>query len=84
MKRNLLLLLCLAFVLSINAKVVYVTSTGSVGNDGSSWDKAVDKADWLIFRALAASEIEPYSTMAKKYCSWVNFIVSRPLGMRIR
>lgn len=57
MKRNLLLLLCLAFVLSINAKVVYVTSTGSVGNDGSSWDKAVDNLTTAMTKVVAGDEI---------------------------
>lgn len=57
MKRNLLLLLCLAFVLSINAKVVYVTSTGSVGNDGSSWDKAVDNLTTAMTKVTAGDEI---------------------------
>ena len=57
MRRNLLLLLCSAFVLSMNAKVVYVTSTGSAGNDGSSWDKAVDNLTTAMTKVTAGDEI---------------------------
>ena len=57
MKRNLLLVLCSAFALSMNAKIVYVTSTGSAGNDGSSWDKAVDNITTAMTKVTAGDEI---------------------------
>lgn len=57
MKKNLLLVIFLLFVLSINAKVVYVTSTGNANNDGSSWNKAVDNLTTAMTKVTAGDEI---------------------------
>lgn len=57
MKKNLLLFICMLFALGASAKVVYVTSTGNAGNDGSSWSKAVDNLTTAMTKVAAGDEI---------------------------
>lgn len=45
------------FALGTSAKVVYVTSTGNAGNDGSSWSKAVDNLTTAMTKVAAGDEI---------------------------
>ena len=57
-KRLLMALMCLAvFALSSNAKVIYVSYSGSNTNDGTSWSKAYLTPDTAKVRALAGDEI---------------------------